>query len=52
MKLAQAQAAFAAAERAQTTGDSVEWARQIERAEDLVQDAFDLAEERPRPPAG
>ena len=38
--------AFAAADAAQRRGDTEEWARQIELAEQYVQDAIDLAEER------
>jgi uncharacterized membrane protein (UPF0182 family) len=45
-KLAQAQAAFEAADAAQAAGNTVKWARELEKAKALVNEAFDLAAQR------
>ena len=44
--LAEAEAKFAAADRAQANGNSVGWARLMEQGRDLITEAFALAEAR------
>ena len=48
-KLTQAQAAFDAANAASAEGDTVEWARQIERAQKFINEAVTLSEGRRQP---
>ncbi|NYI46577.1 hypothetical protein BJ993_003657 [Nocardioides aromaticivorans] len=45
-KLREAETAFTAAEKAQKSGDTVEWAEQVEKAQEAIEEAVKLADRR------